>query len=211
MTDRELIEAAFCGLPLRKGRKGYLQSVISIICAIDCAGPGKAPRRFEQVGRTKTRNELEKLAHPGSDLVECFNALHEPAILALAKFGFCREQGKPPEKLRAIAKKAAESDLSWVPETIPGGRPQNRCAHAIATMLAYYYEMLTGKKPTRSVDPYKDSDSACGPFIDLVKNVFKALGIRVNAEDIARSAIKRRKKLKKKRNSSRRVSSIIKK
>ncbi len=196
-TKEDLIKAAFQRLPLLHGRDPLLLGAIATLSEVDRHGSGALPQKFSIANRRCTKKELESLIYLTGNCAEQLETLHQPAILALANNGFIRGENISPEKLRTIAKKAAESDLSWVPEKLPGGRPQNRRSHAVATLLAYYYEMLTGKKPTRSVDPYKVSDAAYGPFTDFVREIFKILGLPVNVEDIARTAIKKRKLLKK--------------
>jgi len=203
------VEVAFRHLPLLEGTDHLLQAAVNTLCGVDNNGTGAVPPKFSDISRRRTKKELQRLADPENDPFTWLDSLHQPAILALAKFGFCRGEEISSEKLRAIAKKAAESDLSWVPEKVPGGRPQNRRAHAVATLLAYYYEMLTGKKPTRTVDPYKVHDAAGGQFFEFVREIFAILNLKVNIEDVVRAAIKQRKEHEKKRKSTHRVSSII--
>lgn len=190
------IETAFRRLPLLSGVEILLKSAVNLLSNIDGTGTGAVTPKFSIVSRRRTKRELEKLAHPQSDLSACFDALHEPAILALAAHGFCRELGPLPEKLREIANRASRSDLKWAPEVFAGGRPKNHRAHAVGILLAYYYEMLTGKEPTRIVNAYVDSDAPCGPFIDFVRDIFDIIGLKASVEDIARMAIKRRQELK---------------
>ena len=83
-------------------------------------------------------------------------------------------------------------------KSVKGGRPINHHANAIAGMLSHYYHDLTEKEPTLIIDPYSKTPAASGPFLELVSRVFKAAGIRSNAEYAARLAVDARKNRKEK-------------
>ncbi len=191
MNRRDAIEAAFRRLPLLGGTEVHLKGAVNILADTDCTGPGSTSRQFSVVGRTRTKKELEKLAKLAAELAGHIDTLHQPAILALADMGLWRARLELPASLRAIANLAPRADLSMVPESPSGGKPANKRAHAVATMLAYYYHLLTGKDPTRRIDAYSDDTKAQGPFVTLVESIFSAIGIHANTEDIARAAIAR--------------------
>lgn len=188
---REAIEAAFRRLPLLTGKEDSLRMAVNMLANVDCSGPGTPPPKFSAVGRNQTSKELQKLARLADALAECIDALHEPAILALADAGL-EVRLKLPSSLRDIAKRARQTDLDQLPAAPHGGKPTNNRAHAIADMLAYHYHALTGEEPSRHFDPYSDNDTSRSPFVTLVDEMFRAMGLHVNAEHVARAAIGRR-------------------
>lgn len=198
MNRREAIEAAFRHLPLLKGKEDALQIAVSMLTNMDNTGLGTLPPKFSAVGRTQTAKELKELARLADTLAEHIDALHEPAILALVNVGLHEVRLKLPPTLRDIAKQARQMDLDQVPTALLGGKPANKRAHAIADILAYHYRVLTGEEPSRRFDPYSGSAASQGPFIALVTEVFAALGLRENAEHVARAAIARHPKPRRK-------------
>lgn len=198
MNRRNAIEAAFRRLPLLKDKESLLQGAVDNLATIDCTGPGVIPAKFKVVGRTRTMNELDKLAKLSEGLAEHIEALHEPAILAWADTEFSRVRLELPASLRDIAIRARKAKTSIVPESPPAGKPTDARAHAVATMIEYYYQMLTGKKPTRQFDPYEEKPAIKGPFISLLDEVFKILNLPANTDHIARKVIEKLPKSRRK-------------
>ena len=143
---------------------------------------------FDVVGRQSTIKELDVLAKKCEGLTECLESLHGPAIDALAEAGFSDRH-----LLLKLASQAyistQRADVSNVPESQGKGRPEARLSSGIARILAFNYQELTGNKPTINVDPYSHGHKAYGPFLDFVKDVFNALGVRASPEASAREAI----------------------
>jgi hypothetical protein len=192
MDNRKKIESVFLQLPIQEDRQEYLEAAINILLAIDSTGSGAIPLNFSDAGQTKTKKELKKLSRSDHPLEEIM-LLHQPALSILADHGFLRH-ATPEDKVNDIARRAVNSELlEEIPISITGGRPRNERAHAIAILLAYYYELLTGKEPSRIIRIDSDDSKPHGPFMDLVNGVFAVLDQAVNTEDIAKDACKRYK------------------
>ena len=68
-----------------------------------------------------------------------------------------------------------------------GGRPREDFAAEVAGFVAEEYRRLTGRKPTV---PVRERDArAYGPFLELVRDVFAALGIKASPVVWARHAV----------------------
>lgn len=217
------IEAAFRKLNLPKEKESNLRRAIESIFMICIAPKKPASPSFRDVGKNRTDLELKKLVNIAKQLAQHLDSLHAPAIQKLADLGFHEVRITLPPLLNKIAKAVQEEiivkidknppDSSNVTETgmsnqdlhrkqitladdnksAKGGRPINHHANAIAGMLSHHYHELTEKEPTIIIDAYSKTPRASGPFLELVTSVFKAAGIRSNAEHAARLAIDARK------------------
>jgi hypothetical protein len=185
---RDAIEAAFRRLPLLEGIEIHVQSAISALSNVDTHGPGTAPNKFRPLGRGRTQKELLKLAKLADELANHIDELHETTIVALADAHVLSFRLGLPDQLRKIAVGARSTSVPTDPESVPGGRPENKRAHAIGHMLTCYFFMVTGQPPTLRIDAYSDDSTPAGPFMDLVNDVISALEVKVSTEDIARTA-----------------------
>lgn len=70
------------------------------------------------------------------------------------------------------------------------GKQKNSAAYHFASELAQVYYLKTGEKPTVNTNPHVKGNPAYGPFLDLVTDSFKAVGISAKPERCARLACK---------------------
>ncbi len=145
---------------------------------------------FQTVGRRRTREDLEALVRAvergdRAALTEAVNALHAPAILALAN-------GWLPALLRGelLSSDPASSDglaayIRLTAATVrvrspKGGRPANRFAHGVARIVVHYVEAMDL--------PF---DERQGVLIPLVADVFRILRVRASASGVVKALLKR--------------------
>lgn len=193
---RRAIEAAFRQLPLLPNKDALLQSAVDLILSGSATRTDTARAPYTAVGPRKTKAELDRLIYLMEELADQLVHLHQPAIGALADAGLWRLRVEMPKNLQAIVKRVQGIDQKKMPAPPKGGRPANNCAHAIASIAALYYRLLTGKRPTRRFDPYFERQSSRGPFVELLGDIYAVLDLEVNAEQYARAAIARMRKEK---------------
>lgn len=182
------IEDAYRRLPILKEAESWLTLMVDEIARLPLGA--KRTFAFDAAGRSSTIKELDALAKKSEALAECLVSLHGPAINALAEAGFSERHLllKLASKLHLSARGA---DVSNVPENQGKGRREARLPLAIASILAFHYRELTGKEPTIITHASSaEEGKAYGPFLDLVKAVFSALGIEASAEAMARKSIR---------------------
>lgn len=188
MDRRALLERVFKQLPVLANEEYHIEIVVDMLARIDGAHFGTAPDAFSIVGLTKTKNELTKIAKHAAALAKCFESLHQPAILLLADLGLCNMRNQLPKILHDIEDKITHADLSRIEESPKGGRPDDRVAQAVVSMLAHYYQLLTGHQPSYTIDPY-DNNNIKGPFPELVQKIFDILVINRNVEHFIRKVV----------------------
>jgi hypothetical protein len=121
-------------------------------------------------------------------LVKAIDGLHEPTILALAAPSIVwLARGGLRRLAQQAANAARQADVSNVPLKCPR-QPENCRAPVVANYLANEYETFTGKRPTVRTR----NGAAYGPFLELVRKVFRAMSIDNSAEAAARKAVRRR-------------------
>lgn len=100
-----------------------------------------------------------------------------------------------------LANAVARVDLDGAPVTTAFGvgpefekfrtaKPKKSQARFFALECAKVYYGLAGEKPTVRTDAYSSGNAAYGPFLDLVADAFRAVGIGASAETWARQAAK---------------------
>jgi len=70
------------------------------------------------------------------------------------------------------------------------GRNKQTAAYLFAKDCAHVFFEFTDKKPAVHTNPYEQGNPAYGPFFDLVKDAFAAVGIQASVETWARRACK---------------------
>ena len=146
---------------------------------IDRTDPHQALSTPEEAAR-----QLALVAKRARSLLASVEALNKPAIDALNY----RQPwpGGFETYLRILSLKAETAEIPELPLGAGLGRPTKPQHLQIVKVVAEQYLALTGVKPTLSV-----SDSGPGgPFIQLLKDVFLALGLEPRVESLARRAIK---------------------
>jgi hypothetical protein len=188
MTTRSKIEDAFRRLPILEEEDSRLAAMVEEIARLLPVTAQSNPA-FALVGHNATKSELEELEKKAAALAKCIASLHAHAIGALADNGFIDRLAlqQQANQLAVIASNAALS--LDVPEKQGGGRPRALLPTGIARILAFNYQELTGKRPTIIIDDSYGSP-ASGPFLELVTEVFNALGVDdASPNSMARSAI----------------------
>jgi hypothetical protein len=202
------IEAAFRSLSIHPEIERRIASefgmtvddrIASMVSALENL-PSSVKRNpsFEDIGHKTTKKELKDLAKKAQELAKCLASLHKPAIVALANVPkpllYRRELKELATHISEAASEAASGlasdtashdDSSKMSKKKGRGRTPNRLAIGIARILAFDYEELTGKPPTiRTLN-----GKAYGPFLNLVTDVFNALGLEARPEAMAKKAI----------------------
>lgn len=152
---------------------------------------------FRDTGADGTKRELQKLVNIGGDdftqLKERTAALHQPAILLLADFGWFRDLNDL-DGARTAAKRALKHIESgrWAsqsrghrgPPSAQRGRPFNLQSQGIALVAARLYMQLTGRPITVSHHIDKDDFTShpMGEFFSLLERLFNIAGINDDAE-----------------------------
>jgi hypothetical protein len=148
-------------------------------------------RHDEAASSGAARKELAELKKRAEGLLDAIGALHRPAIDALGyRAGALIGAGGLTTRLRILIASASSA-------AIPG-QPPNRGAKVkagprkIALAVAEHYYRLTGDKPTvdtRQIDTdYDKGSESYGPFLDLLTEVFAALGVKASPESQAKIA-----------------------
>jgi hypothetical protein len=179
-------------LPVNVGGEERLSHAVMLLTQI--ATPPPAPdTAFRRVGRARCEAELKALGKSAETLVRAISNLHRPTILALAappaSWMARGELKRLAQQAAAAAFRANVSDVERASKV----QPRNRASPMVADILADEYERITGKRPTvRTRDGI-----AYGPFFELVRDIFIAMGFRDSPEVASRNALRYRQKSRK--------------
>ena len=159
---------------------------LTIIAATVANPPKPAPRieQYRDVGRNSSRRELDKLAEAAETVIRCVDALHQPAILALAGRGMMR--APIVQSIRKLADEARAADVSGDPAVAGRTRPKNDLARGVAANVIGDFERLTGARADLPADAPVGGGRGLAP---LVTQVFKAMGIKANAKAAIKAAL----------------------
>ena len=154
----------------------------------------KYPAARASCSLNTAEKQMRKLSAATKKLQAAFEAMNSPTIYALVQSGF---DYSAAEKLIIMMRDAVDK----APKTIAGmkkahpeftssrtGRPKSSIPFHIAKILAGEYFRATGKPPTVATNAHERGHPAYGPFLDLVRTVFKALKIKASPESMARDA-----------------------
>jgi hypothetical protein len=193
-TEREAaIDAAFRKLPIKPPDKLSSEMLIPGIARELAlmrgaerpteAGVAALKRHAEAASSAATKKEIAALKKHAEGLIEAIDALHKPAIDALA-YRLTGPAGLTT-RLRILI---AQASCAEVPDDLRAkkGAGVKVQARRIANTTAEHYYRLTGNNPTVIVNP--DTNKAYGPFLDLLKEIFDVLGITASAESQAAAA-----------------------
>ena len=148
------------------------------------AEPARA-HAFRKVGRPATEAELQGLACGLKTVIEAFDALHMPAITALANKGTVREQVRPVlTKTLQDVESVLIAGLDHVPEE-QGRQPVKQSEQKLMFILAETYLDLTGKHPRRSRDL---KHKKRGSFHALADDLFEVMGLEPPSDYMVRAA-----------------------
>lgn len=189
---RSNIEAAFRRLPIKKDAERLVPSMVDLL---DRMPSSLVPKpSFETSAKTATIKELDALERHASALADCLELLRGPAIDALAASGFIRQSALQGQ-LHQLAESARKAKESNVPDNETRGRRDGRLQSTVAEILAGNFRSLTGSRPTiRTHAGNKAEGVAYGPFLELVRDVFGAMGITSNPEVYAKPAVAKLRK-----------------
>jgi hypothetical protein len=178
------------GWELKRGSEAHLRAAVNRLAIIVQHSASTAPPdQFREVGRKATRKELDKLAAAAKAVVACVDALHKPAILALADRGVMRE---PILRwARSLVEGAQNTDVSGVSIAAGTGRPGNNLATVVAANVIRDFERLTGGRADFPADSVKGGSRGLVP---LVRDVFAALAIKADAKASVSAALAERAK-----------------
>jgi hypothetical protein len=143
--------------------------------------PEESAHTFRKVGRTKTQEELERLAKAWKEVISAFDGLHKPAIDALqSKIGgtAAHERAEAGAKLEKV--ESALADLNHIPE-MQGPQPHKQAEQKLMAALAETYFNLTGELPAPRAKKR-------GSFHAFVHEIFEAMGIEKPSDDMVRVA-----------------------
>ena len=184
---------AFNRLTIKPDQRHLIPNLVDALLPMAGKTNISLPARYKRVGGVTIRKELQKLVRLIAALHAHLDSLHEPSIVALADCHLLLPtfmvELKRAAKAANVSTLASDAILREAPKNNGKGRPQNRVANRIASILAEKYKSLTLKTPTITVDV--NDNSARGPYLQLVTDVFKALGVKASAEAAAHFAISR--------------------
>ena len=124
--------------------------------------------------------ELNKMQVLAARLAEHVEGMHAPATCQLMR------EGLNPKDFVARLREAQETArhaASMIENTpSPRGRPPLVEAAEVTRQTAIFFEQITGKPPTRSVD-----DGEYGEWIDTLRNIFEVLRISASPEKQAQA------------------------
>lgn len=151
------------------------------------AGEGAAHGRK---GKTRALVETRQLNERAIALLRHLDELDGISAFLLDKelAGDGHSLRQAMESLCALANASvgAHGDIGAQPgSSSRTGRPGKSAGKAIARDAARYFELLTGKAPTRAVK----GGRLCGPFARFLGEIFEALEIDASVEDCARAAV----------------------
>jgi hypothetical protein len=186
---RAALIAAFDKLEVL-GPPAKLEAIINGLLAI-----GSAPvlddherevtlRSFREVGSRQTRAELNRLFRAAEKLGNAIEALHQPAILALADAGCCPDRKSITSALRKLAGKAHDA-TAYVKNREPNlSHRRDRRALVVARIIVDRYEELFGRR----TDLPGQSPGLAG----LIKDVFAVIGVPGNHVAALQAVLKER-------------------
>jgi hypothetical protein len=137
-------------------------------------------RSLRRAGRTQSIRELEELAAAAEKFVKAVEALHAPAMHALA-WADVRNINNEPflQADRGLAEKARAA-RAFLDETVGIERPQDLRPKVIAGLVVKAYGELYGGRP--------DLPNQSPGLEKLLAEVFAILGIRASAKAALRAA-----------------------
>ena len=130
-----------------------------------------------------TRKELAKVRKLAEDLIVATDELHKPAVALIGDWMWGRP--KLSMWLHILVGSIEHANIPAMPPK-KGRRPDPRSAK-VASVLVYFWPMLTGRRATitvRSLD-----NKATGSFLNVLTEVFQILKITASPESQGRAAI----------------------
>jgi hypothetical protein len=151
------------------------------------------PPAFRHVGQTGARRALDTAARYLEKAADAVEALPAEAIKALADLPAGENWLQPwhlGSRNREAAALARKADTSKIPKQ-PVIRTRHLYVRAVATNAAYFFEMLTGQRPT--ITTSWKTRRASGTFVEFLTALFCLLRITANPDYAARQAARARR------------------
>ncbi len=118
--------------------------------------------------------EFQKLTAKLADLID---GMHGPAVTALSREGLIARDLLEPLQRAHEASSPARARLEGLPQKNPGAKPRVEPVE-VTQASAAAFEQITGKRPTRIAD----EEGEYGDWIETLRVVFAALGIKASAK-----------------------------
>lgn len=190
IKKHEAIAKLFSSLKIPPGHSGHLPGAVQFFSETVLAGKESSPA-FKIASKKRSSDQLKAIIKHSEALAKCLDNLNQPVILGLADAGLWKVRIELQKDLHKLADVAKAIDVNSLLTSEIGGRPDNNVANAIALAAAYYYHLLTGEMPGRSVDPRTKNKAPFGPYMHLLEGLFKMLSIKANVEHAAKHALKK--------------------
>ncbi len=181
------VEAAYRRLRIQDEAQQRMPSMVALVSQFP-ASPPRSPH-FTKIGQASAIKEIEILIAKADGLLNCLNNLHGKSIDSLAKVGFVNERHMLVDLLKTTKKAAQSAKPEFTSESEGRGRNPDLLARGVSLVLAFDYFTLTGKPPTVVTSSHISGHPAGGDFLEFVRAVFSALGIKASAETWARAAV----------------------
>ena len=133
--------------------------------------------------RDASEKELRAFHDLCGKLADHIEGMRNPAIAALSQEGLIAR-----DLMRTLqaAQETARCAFGMIEDApSPRGRPPELEAAEVTQMTAVYYRQFTGRVPTFATDP--QSNEVSGAWIDTLRAVFEALGIRASVQSQAKA------------------------
>ena len=143
-------------------------------------GQGEEQLHNRPASGKKSVTELKDMQDLAAQLADHIDGMHAPATCQLMREGLNPKDFV--ERLRE-AQETARHAASMIENTpSPRGRPPLVEAAEVTRQAAIFFEQITGKPPTRSVD-----GGEYGEWIDTLRTIFKVLRILASPEKQAQA------------------------
>jgi hypothetical protein len=169
--------------------RGYANYLNAVAVSAHMSHQRPEAQRF---GARRTQAELERLSDLVEKIVMTMNGAHqETNALIEAALPKGKSLSQYKHDMNEVIRVLHQADVDAGELTAKGEKPSDEFAAELTQGAAKAFVALTGRKPTVIVKPVPAGRNgtqakSCGPFLDFLKALFKALGIDASAEYHAR-------------------------
>lgn len=196
----EAVLAAIERLPVLDGERWRIPGAATMLCMAAPVLAMNDVRHLRKGGSAKALRMLEKLERDLVSVAETVRSLPGEAYMAVeAASSTIGARGAEHPMLFQDAVDAMLAAVRIARETNPidasrPGRPAKRGAAGVAEVALVVFEGLTGQRATITVDAHAIGNPSSGPYLDLVRSLFKAFDIEASAATHAREATRKAKR-----------------